>query len=255
MDQTRFDNLTRDLASSASSRRGVAKALAGGGLAGLVGLLGLRGAAAEDTAEAAGERKKGKCPTSRKCGKKCCKKTQTCENKKCVDCQDQTVACQGRQCGLAANNCGQLFDCGVCSGGKTCFFNQCICPDDQRECNGACIPNGACCTNNDCAGGGVCQNGACVCPSGKRLCNNTCIPAGDCCGDNECRGDQVCQNGSCLCAGGGNECNGTCISQSACCTDNDCPGNKRCAGGNCLCPSNRPKDCGDVCIPAGNECP
>ena len=255
MDQDHFDDLTRELASPARNRRQVATSLAGAGLAGLVGLLGLRGSATEAAAEAAGERKKPRCPASRKCGKKCCTKDQICENRKCVDCQDQTATCQGKQCGPATNNCGKSFDCGGCTGGKTCQSNQCACPGGQRECNGTCIPNGSCCTNGDCPGGGECQGGNCVCPPGKRLCNGTCIPSGDCCSDNECRGDQVCQNGTCACPGGQRECNGTCISQNACCTDNDCPGNKLCRGGACLCPRNRPVDCGDMCIQAGNECP
>ena len=77
------------------------------------------------------------------------------------------------------------------------------CASGTRPCNGTCIDNARCCTDNDCAEGQVCDaTQACVssgCPTGTKLCGAACISNNDCCSNADCAGGQICKQGICTC--------------------------------------------------------
>ncbi len=70
----RLDDLARDLARGAISRRTALRRLAAGALG--IGLAATPSALAD-------ELERGNCPKSRRCGKKCCPKGAKCKNGKC----------------------------------------------------------------------------------------------------------------------------------------------------------------------------
>ena len=115
MNQDRFDDLTRTLAST-TSRRTVLKTLAGSAAGGLLAFLGLGEAAADDTCK----------PLGKKCNKssQCC--SGGCVNNVCTCIPDNVAACAGRECGTATNNCGQTVSCGTCLDDQPCDDGVCV---------------------------------------------------------------------------------------------------------------------------------
>jgi hypothetical protein len=153
VDQTRFEALTRSLA-SLPSRRNVLRSLASAGL----GLSALR---LSDTASAK-NKKKGKKKRKKKvqqgctpnctertcgndgCGGSCgaCGPTQVCHGGTCCVPESRGATCAGR-CGTWTNTCGQTVACATCAAGQQCLSN------------GSCAI--VCAVNGDCSGCG-CSN-------------------------------------------------------------------------------------------------
>jgi hypothetical protein len=86
-----------------------------------------------------------------------------------------SVACGGKSCGTAINNCGQLVACGASgactTAGATCQADGGCCADDGTACAGKC--GGVMVTNNcqqnvgcpvDCPAGQACSNNLCCVP-------------------------------------------------------------------------------------------
>jgi hypothetical protein len=79
-------------------------------------------------------------------------------------------------------------------GGRDPGPNGCPCPAGQVKCgDGACRQ---CCTAAEC-GGLPCVGGACGCPAGQKLCDGACIPEGNCCTDADCDDGNACTIDAC----------------------------------------------------------
>ncbi len=117
MNQDRFDDLARTLAST-TSRRTVLKTLAGSAAGGLLALLGVGDTAATP----------GGCKAS---GKKCKEHDQCCSgdcvNGTCAACPSGSKLCNG-SC-IPQNDC-----CGGCGSGQTCENGVCVTPQAQPTC-------------------------------------------------------------------------------------------------------------------------
>src|SRR3712207_109816 len=130
MDQNRFDDLTRALATT-TTRRGFLKTLAGGAAGGLLAFLGVGEAAADDTCKPI--------------GKKCRKTSQ------CCGVANATVTCNGT-CGFTCNTGFELCNgkcVATCTSPKklnptTCT---CECPSDTTVCGNTCCSSGRTCCN------------------------------------------------------------------------------------------------------------
>ena len=118
------------------------------------------------------------------------------------------ATCDDYDCGLAADGCGGLLDCGSCPFAEACSENQCVWPADA----GSCVPAtceglvydcgsvsdgcgghmecGTCPDSQFCGGGGVHRcGGTCETPDGGNPCWVTCSSAdGDTCGGLSCLG-------------------------------------------------------------------
>src|SRR5258706_8505761 len=139
MDSSRFDELTKAVATTTSRRR-VLKTFVASIMGGIFGL------SRTDLANAA-----GKClGLGSKCahGKECC--SGTCTNNRCA-------------CPSGQTNCNGA--CVVCPFGGTCSGSSCVCPTGQTNCNGLCTV---------CPTGGTCSGNSCVCPTGQTNCNGVC---------------------------------------------------------------------------------
>jgi hypothetical protein len=149
LDGQRFDDIARALART-TSRRGLARALAGGVAAlGAVFLHSRAGDAAEPERGESNPRRDGRCRSAARH----CRAGEICQNKRCVSCWPEKIPC-GNVCVdplKDPRNCG---DCGiVCGDGEVCgegFCGQpCVdnfdCPDNlDFHCElGACF-GGAC---------------------------------------------------------------------------------------------------------------
>ncbi len=112
MNQDRFDDLARTLAST-TSRRTVLKTLAGSAAGGLLALLGVGEVAADDTCK----------PAGKKCNKhaQCC--SGNCVNDTCAACPSGSKLCNGR-CIPQSHCCGG----GDCAYGQTCENGVCLTP-------------------------------------------------------------------------------------------------------------------------------
>lgn len=198
MDSTRFDALTRSLATAANRRAFLRTAFAAlsagvGGALGHVSVL-----ADDDDCKRAGKRCKkhkqccsGKCIPDPAAGAKSTKKDGTC----CTPDSKRTT-CRGL-CGTQINNCGQRVKCGKCCD-----------PDaDEVTCAGLCGPQ----TNNCDV---VVECGECCVPESRRAtCGTDCnVSKVNNCGDTiecgHCHGGQCAQNGECA---SDNCCEDTCI--------------------------------------------
>ena len=248
MDGSRFDHLTRSLASG-TSRRKVLKALLGLGGAAAVG-----SAATGGPADAA--RRPSPTPTPHKCPG-----VQTWNGTKCA-CPPNLSQCVpgvGPACcndQLAQPGSPDYSECcdNACCHG-TCYGEELCCPTGNTVCNArACCDAGqACCSVDDCCSGACYAGNQFCCAAGtgeicgddccdtatERCCERpggpVCIPLDSCCLDRECPGDQTqCLRGVC------NPQTNSCEQQS------ECTGDERC------CPDQQPGDVG-VCL-GPNDC-
>lgn len=172
MEPSRFDELTKALATSTSRRQAI-KTIAATTLGGMLALSGIGPAFA-------------KCKGSgSKChhAKQCCGTMSGCCGGTCTDLSSDR------------NNCGS---CGkVCPPTQVCSGGQCGCPPGRTKlCNGTCVisscassgcPNGCTCTQDEAAGNYYCANlsgggstctSDCDCPSGQFCING--LPTGFC---------------------------------------------------------------------------
>ena len=99
MDDKRFDILARSLG-TATSRRGIAKTLAGAAIAGVAAPLGFKEAAANNCSGDGGScKKKNKCCTGLKCtNKDKCKYKNGCGGKQGDYCQNNGDCCNNLKC-------------------------------------------------------------------------------------------------------------------------------------------------------------
>lgn len=200
MDDERFEELSKTLATTVSRRQAVRiiGATAAGGFASLVGA---RGAFARQCRDVGSN-----CRSNAECCSRFC---DTATFKCGPSCGPEQVVCEG-QC------------VGPCPGGMvisptTC---QCVCPTGTEECNGECVPEGTCgagCIGQVCFADNECCPESPVCcdltQSGvpDQICTPCCIPV-PCMSDADCACFEVltgepafCElfSGLCLPIGGG----------------------------------------------------
>ncbi len=185
---------------------------------------------------------------------------------------------------------GLIFSCGgpppicdenkLCSGGKNCVENVCVCPLPQVDCKGSCTilatdnkNCGACGTK--CAEGKSCVSGKCECAQGLTDCGTCVDPQANAehCGKcgNKCKNGNFCVDGECKakCPKSTPEnCSNSCVnfqSNNQHCgkCDTACAGGKTCFRGNCECPGGKldcsgscinPKSSNNHCGACGNKC-
>jgi len=231
MDGSRFDELTRTLATPTSRRRTL-RLLAGGALAAVTAALGVGEAGATHT----GCRHHGKsCARNKQCCSGRCAGSGVCK------CPGGTTRCGTTACCAAGESCQNGTCVAACVGdctGKDCGDNGCgvSCGEctAPATCGGGGTPGicgGGGCTATSCTGGRVCQpDGSCACPPDKQhvapqqFCDDTCR---ECCTDNDCGGfnGMVCdhsQGSICVCAVGFDCGQGVCY---PCCNDQQCSNN------------------------------
>lgn len=100
----------------------------------------------------------------------------------------------------------------VCGSNSKCENGKCICNEGYKKCNGECILNQDCCTEDDCASSERCRNHTCI-PNNCRL-NEVIDPV-----KNEC----VCDDDSKYCS-----MQKKCIPNDNCCMHADCESDYRC---------------------------
>ena len=116
----------------------------------------------------------------------------------------------------------------ACGSNSICENGNCICNDGYKKCNGECILNKDCCTEDDCDSGESCRNhicipdncrineifdaskNKCVCDEDSKYCSmqKQCIPKKNCCMHADCESDYRCvPTGklAVLCITGGNK--------------------------------------------------
>jgi hypothetical protein len=246
MEPSRFDDLTKALA-SATSRRQALKTIAATTIGGILGLGGIGSAfaknmtcaqwcaavfgdntPADEQCSADAAHHTGLCYS---CGPQspgggvtpssiCCTRTSSgyCTSYSSATCCGSSATCLNGSCCANANVCGstclaapcdssQCLKCDPTSG--TCVG----CPSGQSCLNGSCCPNSQVCNGVCCPSGQSCLNGSC-CPN-SRVCNGVCCPP-----------TQSCQSGQCGCGPGQVKlCNGTCATP--------CPQGSTCSCGDC----------------------
>ncbi len=232
MDQQRFDDLTRALATGTSRRR-MLRGLTGGVLGGVLGLAGLQ------EASAACRVIDQKCDANNPC----CKGAK-CANRHCV-CKTAAgyEACLGPGSRCINTNtdeahCGACFT--PCPPTATCVDGACVCPNGTTPCNGQCVNTltdenncGSC--GYICPDRGVCAEGGCFCPTPSYYCQNVDV-----------------------CCGPGQACSTT--SPTGCCAyfpDNPCSTASPCCRPNDTCSSTTGLCCtnpGDYCYSPGQCC-
>jgi len=187
MDSSKFDQLTKAIA-TATSRRQALKAIGASVVGGILGLGGV------GTALAMCKGIGVKCSQSKECCVGYCDpSTFTCT------CPIGTVLC-GDHC--VSNVCpdGQTFDSSSC---------QCTCSGGLTACGSTCIdtssdPNNCGSCGHHCPPDAACVNGTCVCSLGNTACGGICtnllIDNNNCgsCG-HVCPPDSVCENATCAC--------------------------------------------------------
>jgi hypothetical protein len=180
MDGSRFDRITRNLASGTSRRSLIKTAIGSIAAAAVASRLGSDADAARRTATGPTPTPiPVKCPGQQiPCGSSCCcpSGSDKCESECCPT--GQAVCCDGACC------------YGQCMGEEIC------CPSNSIVCNGVCLEPGQCCADSDCPSGQMCTNNQCV---------NNCLP-NDASGCNAniacCSG--ICQGGQCYATVAGN---------------------------------------------------
>ena len=166
MNDDRFDDLTKALATGAS-RRGTLKALVAVAAAGLVAVVGRRQVAATQR------------PPCQPFGEicrvdvHCC--TGTCTDFRCACPPGLPNLCPATQQCLGACPEGKAFNAATC---------QCECLAETRQCPGGqcCATAAQCCGTGCCPEGTICCKGACVaCPSGGQCAGARCTSGDQCC--------------------------------------------------------------------------
>jgi len=266
MEDQRFDELTKRVASSVSRRTALKAAL----IAGVGGFLGLGGTevASADAGKCLGD----KCELNKQCCTGVCDpNTQTCAcpggqtncSGNCLNLQTDSAncgacgnacpngqACVGGVCECATTLCVTVTGSICCLAGQDCCKGQCVSLNTTQNC-------GACGTV--CGSGQACINGTCQCAPGNNLCSvtNACIPANSCCTSADCAvSGQTCSGpgGTCACPASQKPCSASnsCIPNASCCTNTDCPSGQACVNGLCECAS---AFCGNnTCCGAGRTC-
>lgn len=230
MDGSRFDFLSKALATATVSRATVLQGL----VAGAVASIGLGRAPEQAAARKSGKKRVKVClcdPTGcqTKTVKKADRGTFIQRNAPCAS----SGACTGANpCAkpVCTPNCdrkvcgsdGCSGQCGTCDPDQVCADGRCAwtCPGGQKNCAGECIPSNQCCTSSDCpAAIPDCCGGACVdMTSDDRNCGG--------CGV-RCSRDEACIGGQCegACASyGASECetpSTTCDANIITCGGND----------------------------------
>ena len=167
MDSSRFDDLTKALATS-TSRRQALKAFGASVVGGILGLSGIDTALAHK-------------PFCRGNGSKCNRGSDCCSGY----CANNVCTCP------PAPACNSACPC---PSDSTCLNGTC-CPTSQA-CNGACCPSGTVCVNGACCPTSQACNGTC-CPSGTTCVNGACCPTSQVCNGTCCPSGTVCVNGTC----------------------------------------------------------
>ena len=171
MDPTKFDELTKSLATPTSRRQAV-KTLAASAFGSILAFSGLDRVFART----------GHCPPGLTLCHGKCVNTKT-DPKNCGVCGTACVSglcVNGLCCPPGAINCNNSCCDGTCLNGTTC------CPTGQT-CGTICCPVGqTCCGTTCCPAGQVCLNGNTCCPT-NRVCGSICCPAG-----------MICQGGMCV---------------------------------------------------------
>jgi hypothetical protein len=152
MDPTKFDDLTKALA-TAPSRRQALKTIAATTIGGILGLAGIGTAFGAPKCHRAGLGcdTDSNCCSNVCCNGKCCASGQTCQNGQC---------CSGKPLGA------------LCCVNSECCSGAC-----DLTCVASCVPLGGTCTSpSDCCSV-KCANGACVatCDPTTHTCANGCI--------------------------------------------------------------------------------
>src|SRR5436189_251518 len=163
MEPTKFDNLTKALATS-TSRRQALKTIAATTLGGILGLSGLGTAFGATTCHRNGLG----CDTNSQCCSNYCANGEKCTCPPAPACNSYCPCPSGETCVSGACTCGSAGDC----------------PNGQNCCNGVCVNEqtdvnncGSC--GHVCASGQVCQNGTCVTPCTAN--GGTCSASSNCC--------------------------------------------------------------------------
>lgn len=221
MDQNRFDDLTRALASS-TSRRQALKLLGGGLLAALVpGSVFAKGGGNSDCAKfcastfGANTRAAGQCTADAAKGKGLCKQ--------CGSANPSSICCTRNANGVCSSYSGAHC---ACPTGQTCVNGTCtvVCPSDTTLCNGACVDTTS--DGANCGGCGItCSVGHCNnshCCQDSVGSNATCSESLPCCGG-ECQDGHCClPPGGATCHGNDQCCSGFCQEDGVC----GCPDGK-----------------------------
>lgn len=109
-----------------------------------------------------------------------CYDENPCTKDKCVDgrCVSALISCDdGNPCTADSCRDGECVHSSmICDGGKACNNGECVCPQDQKDCDGQCIDKAQCC--GSCNSGYQCDDGACVdineCDSSRPCVHGTC---------------------------------------------------------------------------------
>ncbi len=179
MDQTKFDDLTRNLCSR-SNRRSVLRFLAGGTLGALAGRLAVDGA---DAAYAQPRCEAGK----KRCGDRCIPQNKCCPGRTRSCYSGPTGTAGVGVCKAGTQTCQSDGTWGACTGQVTPSTETCNGRDD--DCDGK-VGDGALCPGNE-----ACERGRC--------CNrefNSCTIDGTfaCCDGLECRVDPLLNGYRCM---------------------------------------------------------
>jgi hypothetical protein len=229
MEANQFDLIAQELSHSGSSRRSVARALAGALLTGVAVRFGL---VEETIAKSASKPKQRKRRpnhthgTAQAAGKH--SKKHTKQNKHHKKPKDENSS--GDDFALCSLTCeangGRCCPGGVCIDAGSCCDTSPACPD------GSCPGPGECCPGEWMCPGNICHSVDECCPGTKPRGPTTCIPE-----DQRCDGETPCPNGGCVapgqCCPGEKRCGSECIPKDVCCRDEPMP----------VCPSGKTIGC------------
>jgi hypothetical protein len=203
MESSKFDALTKALATS-TSRRQALKTLAATTFGGILALSGIGQVFAENT-----------CKPPCLAGQKCCGGKCLDTNKDPNHCGDCNVVCKsglcvnGLCCPPGAVKCGNSCCSFTCCGSNTCVNTQTdvkncgacgnVCGNNQTCKNGQCVNNCVQLSNGTCVtpcspSGTNCPCGECICNTHDRTvlyCHNNSI-GGDCTSDSQCPEGSFC---------------------------------------------------------------
>jgi hypothetical protein len=266
VDQQRFDELAKGLATNRLSRRHALRmlgsALVGGALASVPGMAWAKPKPGKGKCKNPGD-----CPIGQDCCNGSCTPIGTPDN--CFGCgalcNDPGVACcqdvPGSNFSFTCRSLNDIKHCGACnnacSGADAACCNQ-VCRNTDSD------PINCSCCDCPCPRTQICQGGLCVCPEGLTLCGDICRNVQtdvDNCGScgNVCSGGETCQEGVCACPPGQTKCQGVCRNLQTdpnncgvCATV--CHQSQVCTSGRCQCPNGTVAEfCS--CTDPGLNCP